>query len=45
MIRSVVELNTMGQSDYTATAVILLSAIIFVCIPLGMIAVKLRGGR
>lgn len=45
MIRSVVELNTMGQSDYTATAVILLSAIIIVCIPLGMIAVKLREDR
>lgn len=45
MIRSIVELNTMGQSDYTATTLILLCAIIVVCIPLGMIAVKLRGER
>lgn len=40
MIRSLVELNTIGQSDYTSTAVLVLCAIITVCIPLGMIAVK-----
>ena len=42
MIRSLAELNTMGHSDYVCTTILILSAITVVCIPLGIIAVKLR---
>ena len=45
MIRSLAELNTMGQSDYTCTTVLILCAIIAVCTPLGIIAVKVRKER
>lgn len=45
MIRSLAELNAMGQSDYTFTTILILSAIIAVCIPLGIIAVKVRKER
>ncbi len=41
MTRSIVELNTSGSSEFTVPAIIVLCGISVVCIPLGMIAVKL----
>lgn len=45
MVRSLVELNSIGRSDYTGTAIIVLCAIIAVCIPVGMLSVKVRKER
>lgn len=40
MIRSLVELNTSGSSEFTIPAILVLCGISVVCIPLGMAAVK-----
>ncbi len=42
MIRSLVELNTMGQSQFTIPTIIILCTMIAVCVPLGVLAVKVR---
>lgn len=41
MIRSIVELNTMGQSEYTMSAIWVLAGIIVLGIPVGILSVKL----
>lgn len=41
MTRSLVELNTIGSSDFTIPTILVLCGISVICIPLGMAAVKL----
>lgn len=41
MTRSIVELNTIGSSEFTLPAIVVLCGMSIVCIPLGMAAVRL----
>ena len=42
MTRTLVELNTKGSSDLTLTTILILTAIIIVCVPLGMLIINNR---